>query len=175
MIIYTFHYYPICTELLGSGSERVHYYMLFTPFRPLNLYHNILQLLSTIVPTTRVNTSMSPFLALLLQCIGMLLGTLLCGNIPLHLPLSKTKLRVLEVMGAGLLVGASMTVVLPEGVSALFKTPHEPENHLDHLPHAITRRAEHNHGGHHQQDPESMMGFALLGGFLLMFLLVLFR
>lgn len=116
----------------------------------------------------------------------MLLGTLLCGTIPLHLPLSKTKLRVLEVMGAGLLVGASMTVVLPEGVSALFKTGSEPEHHHALLSpghsqsneggwawSALKKRTladEHGHGHGHEQSPESLMGFALLGGFLVMFL-----
>jgi solute carrier family 39 (zinc transporter), member 9 len=128
----------------------------------------------------------SPLVSLILQSIGMLLGTLLCGTIPLHLPLSKTKLRVLEVMGAGLLVGASMTVVLPEGVSALFKSPTEPEHHLAlhattmHSPastswawSALGRRAptdEHGHGHGHEQSPESLMGFAMLSGFLVMFL-----
>ncbi|UZJ54577.1 hypothetical protein CBS101457_003897 [Exobasidium rhododendri] len=127
----------------------------------------------------------SPLISLILQSIGMLLGTLLCGTIPLHLPLSKTKLRVLEVMGAGLLVGASMTVVLPEGVSALFKAEPEQEHH-----HAMRRNTasatagnwawnmmkvradEHGHDAHnHEQSPESLMGYALLGGFLVMFLI----
>jgi zinc transporter 9 len=132
----------------------------------------------------------SPLVLLTLQSVGMLLGTLICGTIPLHLPLSKTKLRVLEVMGAGLLVGASMTVVLPEGVSALFKA--EPKAGLRDAVLDTTsvagagggavdwawsslngRAAEHGHGSHnhaHEQSPESLMGYALLGGFLAMFL-----
>lgn len=124
----------------------------------------------------------SPGISLLLQSLGILLGTLLCGTIPLYLPLSKTKLRVLEVMGAGLLVGASMTVVLPEGFSALFQ-PEEGGAHLTtshQVPHnewawsALSKRApSHDHGtdGHdHESSPQSLMGSALLGGFLLMFL-----
>ena len=132
----------------------------------------------------------SPLVSLLLQSAGMLVGTLICGTIPLHVPLSKTKLRVLEVMGAGLLVGASMTVVLPEGVSALFKTGSGHEQHLAAAQSfddtsgrwawsALTRRATeptdgHEHGGGHSHSagPESLMGFALLGGFLVMFLWV---
>lgn len=124
----------------------------------------------------------SPGLALVLQSMGMFLGTLICGTIPLYLPLSKTKLRVLEVMGAGLLVGASMTVVLPEGVSALFR-----EDHPTHTSHAMSSiQSQHidkdwawsaisrrDIGGHHEHaktSPESLMGSALLGGFLVMFL-----
>lgn len=125
----------------------------------------------------------SPGVLLLLQSLGMLLGTLLCGTIPLYLPLSKTKLRVLEVMGAGLLVGASMTVVLPEGVSALFQpeegahlaaTSSSPIPRNEWAWSALNKRApSHDHGadGHeHENSPQSLMGSALLGGFLLMFL-----
>jgi zinc transporter 9 len=126
----------------------------------------------------------SPGISLLLQSIGMFLGTLLCGTIPLYLPLSKTKLRVLEVIGAGLLVGASMTVVLPEGVSAIFQAEIPPQAGHHHIRaisqdtdwawSALNKRApthEHDHEGHdHATSPESLLGSALLGGFLLMFL-----
>jgi zinc transporter 9 len=94
---------------------------------------------------------------------------------------------VLEVIGAGLLVGASMTVVLPEGVSAIFQAESPPSSAGIHVSRgtmtlraedwawsALTKRApshEHDHEGHdHSTSPESLMGFALLGGFLLMFL-----
>jgi hypothetical protein len=130
-------------------------------------------------PTMSAATSSlsSPLVSLVLQSIGMLIGTLICGTIPLHLPLSKTKLRVLEVMGAGLLVGAGMTVVLPEGASALFKSsPESDHDHFQLAEGALTRRtmdarAEDGHSGHnHEHSPESLMGLALLGGFLVMFL-----
>lgn len=80
--------------------------------------------------------AISPFVVLLLESAGMLVGTYFCGIVPLYLSLSKTKLRILEVMGAGLLVGASMTVVLPEGVSALFTPQGEPHAHM----HALSER-----------------------------------
>lgn len=137
--------------------------------------------------TSIMSSFFSPGISLLLQSIGMFLGTLLCGTIPLYLPLSKTKLRVLEVIGAGLLVGASMTVVLPEGVSAIFQAEPPPPLAGAHVSRgasalrvndwawsALTKRAashDHDHEGHnHSTSPESLMGFALLGGFLLMFL-----
>lgn len=64
---------------------------------------------------------MSSLPSLLVLLGGMCIGTFLCGTIPLSLPLSRTKLRALEVLGAGLLVGAAMTVVVPEGVGALYR------------------------------------------------------
>ncbi|SPO20504.1 related to ATX2 - Golgi membrane protein involved in manganese homeostasis [Ustilago trichophora] len=63
---------------------------------------------------------MSGFVAFLLLVSGMGVGTLICGLLPLSLPLSHRMMRVLEVFGAGLLVGAAVTVVIPEGASALF-------------------------------------------------------
>ncbi|KAI3486998.1 hypothetical protein L1887_49194 [Cichorium endivia] len=63
---------------------------------------------------------MSGLLAFVLLVTGMGVGTLICGLIPLSLPLSHRMMRILEVFGAGLLVGAAVTVVIPEGANALF-------------------------------------------------------
>lgn len=120
---------------------------------------------------------LSPFLALMLECAGMAAGTFLCGIVPLYLSLSKTKLRILEVLGAGLLVGASMTVVLPEGVNALYDTGKTSE-HAGHVHRShsndvlrwtwgkLGRRAVREH----VYDPQSTVGMTLLAGFLVMFL-----
>lgn len=128
----------------------------------------------------------SPLVVLALQCAGMLAGTFICGIIPLYLSLSKTKLRMLEVIGAGLLVGASMTVVLPEGVQALYSAGEghqhshehdimaESSSLLSQVPSQsswawskLSKRAalrERNF------NPENTVGIALLAGFLVMFL-----
>ncbi|GAK61832.1 zinc transporter ZIP9-like [Moesziomyces antarcticus] len=63
---------------------------------------------------------MSGLLAFVLLVTGMGVGTLICGLVPLSLPLSHRMMRILEVFGAGLLVGAAVTVVIPEGANALF-------------------------------------------------------
>ncbi|SAM58220.1 related to ATX2-Golgi membrane protein involved in manganese homeostasis [Ustilago bromivora] len=63
---------------------------------------------------------MSGFIAFVLLITGMGVGTLVCGLLPLSLSLSHRIMRLLEVFGAGLLVGAAVTVVIPEGSSALF-------------------------------------------------------
>ncbi|GAC99581.1 potential ZIP metal ion transporter [Pseudozyma hubeiensis SY62] len=71
---------------------------------------------------------MSGLFAFVLLVSGMGVGTLVCGLIPLSLPLSHRMMRILEVFGAGLLVGAAVTVVIPEGSSSLFSnvTPQAP-------------------------------------------------
>lgn len=133
----------------------------------------------------------SPLMVLALQCAGMLIGTFICGIIPLYLSLSKTKLRMLEVIGAGLLVGASMTVVLPEGVQALYSAKQGQHFHQNdlvtdsllssqipstlvtgqaHSPWAWSKLSKRTAFRERNFDPESTVGIALLAGFLVMFL-----
>ncbi|PWN36154.1 Zip-domain-containing protein [Meira miltonrushii] len=134
----------------------------------------------------------SPLVVLALQCAGMLTGTFICGIIPLYLSLSKTKLRMLEVIGAGLLVGASMTVVLPEGVQALYSAgeghhSHEhgimaqSTSHLSQIPSTLASGQAQSSWAwsklskrttrERDFDPENTVGIALLAGFLVMFLI----
>lgn len=127
--------------------------------------------------------SLSPLVNLLLTTVGLAAGTFICGLIPLSLPLSKTMLRILEVLGAGLLVGASMTVVLPEGVGEIFRASQEAAGAHKVIP---TTRSwawsglkrsvdDHDHDHDHHEgsagfDPEAITGYSLLAGFLIMFL-----
>lgn len=115
---------------------------------------------------------LTPLVVLILQCAGMAAGTFACGIVPLYLSLSKTKLRVLEVLGAGLLVGASMTVVLPEGVNALYDTSKSSEHvhHVRDLPIGPDGTLSRRTVREHVYDPESTVGMTLLAGFLVMFL-----
>ncbi len=65
---------------------------------------------------------MSSFPTLLALTGSMALGTFLFGVLPLLLPLSRRSLRFVELLGAGLLLGAALTVVLPEGVGTLMRS-----------------------------------------------------
>ncbi|XP_070500041.1 zinc transporter ZIP9 [Chironomus tepperi] len=67
---------------------------------------------------------------LILLVIVMLVGSYLAGSIPLVVNLSEAKLKIFSILGAGLLVGTALIVIIPEGVRSLYenvKTP--PENH----------------------------------------------
>lgn len=126
---------------------------------------------------------------LLLLCSAMLVGTYLAGLLPLYLPLSKRSLKLLQIAGAGMLLGASMTVVLPEGVGALWRGQDEQTTKsqmkslgmgIGRLAYAQSRNGErdeleHGHGDEdHDEDgawdPEKAMGVAMIAGFLVMFL-----
>ena len=49
----------------------------------------------------------------------MLLGSYIAGSIPLFFSLSEEKLQLVSVMGAGLLVGTALSVIIPEGMQTL--------------------------------------------------------
>lgn len=57
---------------------------------------------------------------LILLVVVMLIGSYLAGSIPLVVSLSEEKLKVVTVFGAGLLVGTALTVIIPEGIRALY-------------------------------------------------------
>jgi len=56
---------------------------------------------------------------LILLSFAMLVGCYLAGSVPLAFNLSDEKLKLVSVLGAGLLVGTALAVIIPEGVHAL--------------------------------------------------------
>ncbi|PWN47268.1 Zinc/iron permease [Violaceomyces palustris] len=127
---------------------------------------------------------MSSLASLALLSGGMCVGTLVCGMIPLSLPLSRRMLRFLEVYGAGLLVGAAVTIVVPEGAKALF-SEQANESHFqptrtssaDWAWSAFSKRGEpgtqepRHEGEVSNSNPETLFGTSILVGFLIMFLI----
>ncbi|XP_030379567.1 zinc transporter ZIP9-B [Scaptodrosophila lebanonensis] len=57
---------------------------------------------------------------LLLLVVVMLVGSYIAGSIPLVMKLSEEKLKIITVLGAGLLVGTALTVIIPEGIRSLY-------------------------------------------------------
>ena len=106
---------------------------------------------------------MSDIVALLLLCAATVIGTFGIGILPLFFKLSKRGLRMLEFYGAGLLVGAAMTVVIPEGVASIFASGGSGG-------HRHRRQVEH---GAARAKPllsaQDLVGLCLLSGFMLMF------
>uniref|UniRef100_A0A8C4QTR0 Zinc transporter ZIP9 n=1 Tax=Eptatretus burgeri TaxID=7764 RepID=A0A8C4QTR0_EPTBU len=59
--------------------------------------------------------------AVLLLALAMLAGCYVAGSIPLIIDLSEEKLRWVSVLGAGLLCGTALAVIVPEGIHALYE------------------------------------------------------
>lgn len=81
---------------------------------------------------------------LLLLSFIMLFATLLASFAPLLVTLTQRQVQVISTFGVGLLVGAALTVVIPEGVEAVY-----------------------GHSGP-GEEASGWVGGALMGGFLLM-------
>uniref|UniRef100_A0A0K2TBB5 Zinc transporter ZIP9like [Takifugu rubripes] n=1 Tax=Lepeophtheirus salmonis TaxID=72036 RepID=A0A0K2TBB5_LEPSM len=76
--------------------------------------------------TQRANSVGGGSLQLTVFSVVMLFGSYLAGSIPLFVPLSGEKLKMVSVLGAGLLLGTALTVIIPEGILTLIKgyAPH---------------------------------------------------
>lgn len=85
--------------------------------------------------------------------------------------LSEDKINVVSILGAGLLVGTALTVIIPEGVSTLYLSRLE-KAHTDHHQEVATeaRHSGHHHEAHHFDDPHSLIGITLVIGFVFMLL-----
>ena len=64
---------------------------------------------------------MDSFLQILICSVIMLCGSYLAGSVPLFMTMSENILQLVSVMGAGLLVGVALAVIVPEGMQTLIK------------------------------------------------------
>ena len=72
-----------------------------------------------------------------LLSFAMFLSTFVLGLAPLKLNLQPKMLKMCSLVGAGLLVGAALIIIMPEGVivliSALSKRENQPESNSDEI------------------------------------------
>lgn len=104
----------------------------------------------------------------------------MAGMIPLIVTLSGEKLQLVSVLGAGLLVGTALSVIIPEGVNTLYTTQMKTLQKIQEM-HAkeVTLSAESSSGPiiHHDHkhseliEPHSVIGVALVLGFIFMLLI----
>ncbi|XP_071790778.1 zinc transporter ZIP9-like [Asterias amurensis] len=122
--------------------------------------------------------------------LAMLVGCFVAGTIPLTVPLSESKLRFVTVLGAGLLVGTALAVIIPEGVHALFEGTEDSHVHRGvNLPAVapdgqalVAQPAEgnppeangdahhHSHGKSNEEELHYVIGVSLVLGFVFMLL-----
>ncbi|XP_013782614.1 zinc transporter ZIP9-like isoform X2 [Limulus polyphemus] len=65
---------------------------------------------------------MDEVIVLLLLSVTMFMGCYMAGVIPLVVTLSGDKLQLVTVLGAGMLVGTALSVIIPEGVNMLYSS-----------------------------------------------------
>ncbi|KAK6501660.1 hypothetical protein TWF481_009490 [Arthrobotrys musiformis] len=101
------------------------------------------------------------------------------GVLPLALQLSRKRIQAISSFGMGLLVGTSLIVIIPEGVSTLYSAYSDPEPHhsseTNTIRSLLTSRDGDSHGHdeseHHDASPERYVGLALAVGFVFMYLI----
>ncbi|XP_020777332.1 zinc transporter ZIP9 [Boleophthalmus pectinirostris] len=64
---------------------------------------------------------MDDFSSISLLSLAMLVGCYVAGTIPLAVNFSEERLKLVTVLGAGLLCGTALAVIIPEGVHALYE------------------------------------------------------
>jgi len=89
----------------------------------------------------------------------MLFGSYLAGSIPLFISLSEEKLQLVSVMGAGLLLGTALSVIIPEGVQTL---------NMAYSGHNAHHDDEHGGEEHHENPGHHLIGVSLVLGFIFM-------
>ncbi|KFM72998.1 Zinc transporter ZIP9, partial [Stegodyphus mimosarum] len=121
---------------------------------------------------------MSEVLVLLFLSSAMLIGCYMAGMIPLIVTLSEDKLQLVSVLGAGLLVGTALSVIIPEGVNTLYATQIKQLDALKHIHNNEVTAKDVNvapiHAAHGSGDiiePHSVIGVALVLGFIFMLLI----
>lgn len=120
---------------------------------------------------------MGPFEQLLVVVMAMAVGTTVFGALPLVLPLHRSKLVYLQLVGSGLLLGAAFTVVIPEGVVTTVRASDKLHHHGG-GPDLGHQDGGGSGGGIGSRlwtlctDGETVVGMMLLVGFYLMFLYV---
>ena len=105
---------------------------------------------------------------LVMLALVMLGGSYMAGSIPLVMKLSEKKLKLTTVLGAGLLVGTALTVIIPEGIRSLYDSDETQE-----VPKSTANTAEvptlhvHNNA---KEDHSRTIGLSLVLGFVFMML-----
>ncbi|GAA5830742.1 hypothetical protein JCM11251_001060 [Rhodosporidiobolus azoricus] len=109
---------------------------------------------------------MGSFSHLVLLATSLALGTLFFAFLPLYFRLSPRHVAAVSQASVGVLVGAALAVILPEGVAAVF----EAAEHGDEGGHA-RQGGEDRSGDGHAHGNAGWIGAALLAGFILMYII----
>lgn len=85
---------------------------------------------------------------LAITCIVLFAGALGAGLLPLSLRVSDAQLRTMTALGAGLLIGAALAVVVPEGFDAFDDAQQDAGGR--HTGQCLLQGPGHKHPWHHQ-------------------------
>nr|CAG4647437.1 EOG090X0EEU [Megafenestra aurita]SVE92676.1 EOG090X0EEU [Megafenestra aurita] len=112
---------------------------------------------------------MSDATMLVFLTVVMLIGSFLAGSVPLIMSLSEERLNLVSILGAGLLVGTALAVIVPEGTQMLYAQEfQELKQQYEHTKETSEGKAKPHD---HDEGLHSVIGVALLLGFVFMLLI----
>ncbi|XP_040286491.1 zinc transporter ZIP9-like [Bufo bufo] len=111
---------------------------------------------------------MDGLLVVFLISLGMFLGCFLLGLIPLVVKLSEQKLQFVSVLGAGLLCGTALAIIIPEGIELLDGSSKGSAVKCVNV--NLTAAAEEEVAEVSSVPPHFFIGVFLVTGFVLMFI-----
>ncbi|XP_010072610.1 PREDICTED: zinc transporter ZIP9 isoform X2 [Pterocles gutturalis] len=119
---------------------------------------------------------MDDFSSICLLSLAMLVACYVAGIIPLAVNFSEERLKLVTVLGAGLLCGTALAVIVPEGVHALYEDILEGKHHpVSEMQHVVESEkvaeipAVHEYGHDHSR-LHAYIGVSLVLGFVFMLL-----
>ncbi|XP_037097262.1 zinc transporter ZIP9 [Syngnathus acus] len=126
---------------------------------------------------------MEDFSTISFLSLAMLVGCYVAGTIPLAVNFSEEKLKLVTVLGAGLLCGTALAVIIPEGVHALYEEileggGHHPPSQVGVVVEVSQAKSDAAEAvlavdGHHEHGHEQLhacIGVSLVLGFVFMLL-----
>ncbi|KAK4639628.1 hypothetical protein QC761_710030 [Podospora bellae-mahoneyi] len=111
---------------------------------------------------------MSGLIFLVVTSVVMAVASFLAGALPLSISLTQSQLRFVASLGAGLLVGSCLIVIVPEGIEAIASASSD-HHHDDNAPHR--HRRDDPPQTEDDELPAFHIGLSLILGFALMFLI----
>ena len=84
---------------------------------------------------------MEGFVQLCAFSLVMLFGSYAAGSLPLFMSMSEKNLHLVSVLGAGLLLGVALAVIIPEGLQTLIKAYSVTPSHFGKLNYLIFERS----------------------------------
>ncbi|XP_010005974.1 PREDICTED: zinc transporter ZIP9 isoform X2 [Chaetura pelagica] len=119
---------------------------------------------------------MDDFRSICLLSLAMLLACYVAGIIPLAVNFSEERLKLVTVLGAGLLCGTALAVIVPEGVHALYEDilegKHHPASEMQHVIESekVAEISAVHEYGHDHSRLHAYIGVSLVLGFVFMLL-----
>ncbi|XP_029454658.1 zinc transporter ZIP9 [Rhinatrema bivittatum] len=117
---------------------------------------------------------MDDFSSISLLSLAMLVGCYVAGTIPLAVNFSEERLKLVTVLGAGLLCGTALAVIVPEGVHALYEEILEGKHHdVTETQKVVEAEKEVKMTAVHEHDHSNLhayIGVSLVLGFVFMLL-----